>query len=184
MTRVQIVLHDVICRNTEDVTGPDEFYLVGVVTDGKITKTVLTTPIVINDQQQKSFENGGGVIFDSEVPSEAVVKIAILAFDEDAGKDWSKYGEIVKKINEKVSAALQLIPSPYTATASAILPSIVNAAGYIMKLDKDDLLGTLSKDIPIAVFPKGQHWQAWNFSGGSWWWSNWSYTVRYSVIVG
>ena len=31
MTRIRVELGDVFCGNTEDVTGADEFYLVGAV---------------------------------------------------------------------------------------------------------------------------------------------------------
>jgi hypothetical protein len=32
---VRVVLDDVRCRDTEDVMGADEFYLLGTVTDGE-----------------------------------------------------------------------------------------------------------------------------------------------------
>jgi hypothetical protein len=31
MTRMRVVLQDVVCNDTEDVTGPDEFYVTAYI---------------------------------------------------------------------------------------------------------------------------------------------------------
>lgn len=54
MTKVKVELVDVYCRDTEDITGADDFYLVGGFAGGQVSKAILTTPIKINDKQKKS----------------------------------------------------------------------------------------------------------------------------------
>lgn len=55
MTRIRVELIDVYCKDTEDLTGADDFYLVGALVGGGVTKAILTRPIKINDRERKSF---------------------------------------------------------------------------------------------------------------------------------
>jgi hypothetical protein len=182
MPRMRVVLEDVVCYDTEDVTGGDEFYVIGTVTDGGTTKGVATRPITINNGQTKRFGIGGGTVFDADVPDNRIVKVGLVAFDEDANKDWSRQGDVVTQIAKSVSDGLKLIPNPYTATAGAVLPFAVAAFGGVMRLDQDDELGQHLREFPVWAVPKGEHVQVWAFRGGSGWYSSWRYAVRYRVI--
>lgn len=85
MPRLRAELLDVYCADTEDVTGADKLYVVGAVTDGAATKGVLTTPIKVNnDGKPRYFPPGQTVLFDSDVPNNRTIRIALQAFDEDS----------------------------------------------------------------------------------------------------
>ncbi len=182
MARIQVVLESVVCSDTEDVTGGDEFYLTGAVSDGENSNGVLTRPISINAGQTKQFGVGGGTIFDFQVPDDRILKVALIAFDEDSNKDWEKHGDMVTKIGQAVSAGLGAIPNPYTAAAGMILPYALNAVGQIMSMDKDDELGQLGAEFPVGSLPVGEHVQFWNFNKEGGWYSDWRYAVQYRVI--
>lgn len=182
MARIRVVLDQVFCIDTEDVTGGDDFYIAGAVSDGSNSEGVLTVPIDINDNQTKPFGLGGGTVFDKIVGDDRILKVALVAFDEDSNKDWSKHGEMVTKIGANVAAGLAAIPNPYTATASVILPLAIAAVGQIMSMDQDDQLGQHLMEFPVGGLPPGEHTQFWSFSGGSWWYSNWKYSVQYRII--
>ena len=177
MTKVKVELVDVYCRDTEDVTGADDFYLVGGLAGGQTTKAILTTPIKINDKQRKSFKPDQAVLFEGEIPQGESVKGGLKAYDEDAGKDWNKYGDTVKKISGAISAALATGPG---AVAGTILSAATTAADWLGPLDKDDLLGTTELDIS-STGPSHEE-RAWIMSkkGGTGW-STWDYTLTYRI---
>ncbi len=183
MARMRVVLQDVVCNDTEDVTGPDEFYLMGAVSDGTTNVGVLTRPININTGQTKQFGEGGGTVFDADVPNERILKVVLIAFDGDSNKDWSKHGEAVTKIGASVSSGLASIQNNYAAAAGVILPFVVQGVGSIMSLDQDDELDQHLREFPVGSIPDGEHLQLWSFSQGGHW-SSWNYTVRYQVIKG
>src|SRR5262245_51470399 len=110
MSRVRVVLDDVICWDTEDVAGGDEFYLTGAVSDGQQNAGVLTVPLSIKGEKKHGrtmrFGIGGGTVFDADVPDDRILKVALAAYDEDSNKDWTKQGENVTKIGQAVSAGL------------------------------------------------------------------------------
>ena len=183
MSRIRVVLDRVVCGDPEDLGG-DEFYIAGAVSDGAQSAPVLTRPIDLERNQTKNFGVGGGTVFDFDVPDDRLLKIALIAYDEDAGKDWDKYGDYAKRIGDAVAAGLSAIPNPYAAGAGTILPYALNAVGQIMKLDKDDELGQLQAEFPVGSLPNGEHAQAWSFTKEGGWYSNWRYTVFYRVIKG
>src|SRR4028118_539861 len=92
MVRMKIELIDVVCGNTEDVTGADHFYLVGALAGGTVVKPILTKPIKINDKQRKTFPAGESVLFEGDVPQGQSVKGGIKAYDQDASGDWGQAG--------------------------------------------------------------------------------------------
>ncbi|MGQ7296131.1 hypothetical protein [Quadrisphaera sp. KR29] len=181
---MRVVLEDVSCADTEDVSGGDEFYLAGAVTDGAQSSGVLTRPLSINDRQTQRFGVGGGTVFDADVPDGRLLKVALVAFDEDAGKDWERRGETVTKIGQAVSAGLSKVPHPYTTGAAVVLPFAIAAVGGVMSLDGDDELGQHLREFPVGAVAAGSHQQVWSLRGGSSWWSRWRYTVRYQVLKG
>jgi hypothetical protein len=180
---MRVVLQDVVCNDTEDVTGPDEFYVTGAVSDGPNNAGVMTRPFSINNGQTKEFGEGGGTVFDADVPNDSILKVVLIAFDGDSNKDWSQHGEVVTKISQSVSAGLASIHDTYTAAAGVILPFVIQGVGGIMSLDKDDELGQHLREFPVGATPDGEHLQLWTFSQGGWY-SGWNYTVRYKIIKG
>ncbi|MEH2140826.1 hypothetical protein [Nostoc sp.] len=180
MTRVKVELVDVYCRDTEDVTGADDFYLVGGLAGGQTTKAILTTPIKINDKQRKSFKPDQAVLFEGEIPEGQSVKGGLKAYDEDAGKDWNnKYGDTVKKISSAISGALAAGGGP-GAAAGTILSAAAAAASWLGPLDKDDLLGTT--ELEISSTGPSHEERAWVMSkktGTGW--STWDYTLTYRI---
>ena len=188
MPRIQVNLQEVVCFDPEEITGSgDEFYLIGAVSDGEQTEGVVTVPIQIDSNETKPFGVGGGVVFDHDVPSDRVLKVALTAFDEDAAKDWDKQAEYVDKIATAVAAGLTTIPNPYTAAAGAILPIAFKVVDGLFRLDKDDNLGQYTADFPVWSLAKGFNPQQWQFAGewgGGWFgFSKWSYAVRYTILV-
>lgn len=193
MTRIRVELVDVYCRDTEDVTGADEFYIVGAVGsysklgavgDDLKLRTVLTVPISINDKQRKSFGQGGGIVFDDDVPENQTLYIVLAGFDEDSNKDWSKHGDMVTKLGSTISTGLLASNAPPAQVAGIILPLAIAGVGAIMKMDKDDKLGETKRDLPIAALPNGSHTQFWSLKKPGGWYSNWDYTVTYKIHKG
>lgn len=181
--QVRVELLDVKCGNTEDVTGADEFYIVGALSDGTNTKAALTSPTSINDGQTKSFPSSQQVIFNAYVPQGKTVRGGLKAFDEDFGKDWSKYGPMVNKITDTVAGGLAASGDPYAVTAAAILQFGVKGFGFFASLDRDDELGKL--ELNVSASGPAVEERTWKFrKTSSFWnpgWSTWDYTVRYRI---
>ena len=180
MSHVKVILDNVKCKDTEDVFGADEFYLVGSITDGGSVNPILVKPFSIKNGKTKKINT---VIFDQDVPSERNLKLAIYAYDQDSSHDWKKYGTYATAISAAVSKGLQAIPNPYTIAAGYILPHIVAGSGVLMSLDKDDRLGKLTMDFPVWGLNKGDHEYTWTIKGGGGWYSSWKYVLRYRVLV-
>ena len=179
MVRMKIELIDVVCRDTEDVTGADEFYLLGALAGGTVVKPILTKPISINDNQRKTFPAGESVLFEGDVPQGQSVKGGIKAYDEDAGKDWAQYGSTVTAISGAVSTALATFGGPQGATAGAVLSAATKGVGILASLDKDDLLG--STELEISATGPAFEERSWLMKEGGLGWSTWDYTVRYRI---
>ena len=188
MPRVMVNLVDVICFDPEDVTGGgDQFYVIGAVSDGEQTRGITTEPIQVGANQTRAFGVGGGVVFDQNVPPDRVLKVALTAFDEDAGKDWAKQQQLINEITVAVAGGLAAVPNPYTAGAAIVLPFVVSAAGSIIALDKDDNLGSHTQDFPVWSLGQTTHPVQWQFNGdwagGFLGFSKWSYALRYNITV-
>jgi hypothetical protein len=175
---MKIELIDVYCRDTEDVTGADEFYLVGALVGGTVRKAILTKPIDINDNQRKTFPADQTVLFEGEVPQGQSVKGGIKAYDEDAAKDWAKYSSTVNAISAAVAAGIALT-GPQGATAGAILTIATQGIGLLAESDKDDLLG--STLLEISTTGPAFEERSWLMKEGGLGWSTWDYTVRYRI---
>ncbi|MEP0885209.1 hypothetical protein NDI49_27030 [Trichocoleus sp. ST-U3] len=147
-SHVRIEVHRVHCGNTEDVTGADELYIVGALSDGTTSRGALTSPMSINDNQEKEFNPSQRVIFDADVEPNAVVRGGLKAFDEDFSKDWAKYGDTVNKISNQVSQGLKSTQDPTAVAAGEILSYATKAFGFFASLDKDDELGTIELNVP------------------------------------
>ncbi len=179
-TQVRIELLNVKCNNTEDVTGADEFYILGALSDTTNTKGALTSPISINDGQTKTFNSAQQVIFDADVPEGQTVRGGLKAFDEDFAKDWAKYDSTVNQISDAVAGGLAASGNPKAATAGTILKFAVKGFGTLASLDKDDHLGTLELNVPVSG-PEIEE-KEWKFSKKDWTgYSSWNYIVRYRI---
>ncbi|PSB29180.1 hypothetical protein C7B69_09445 [filamentous cyanobacterium Phorm 46] len=180
MPNLKIELIDVTCRDTEDITGADDFYLMGALAGGAVTKAILTRPIKINNRQTKTFRPEDTVLFEGEIPEGQSVKGGLKAYDEDAAKDWTKYGDTIKKITSAVSAAVSAAGGPHGAIAGTILSAAVTGSGWLATLDKDYLLGTT--ELEISATGPSMEERSWVMSkkGGSGW-STWDYTLRYRI---
>jgi hypothetical protein len=175
---MKIELIDVVCRDTEDVTGADEFYLVGALAGGTVVKPILTKPIDINDDQRKTFPAGESVLFEGDVPQGQSVKGGIKAYDEDAGKDWSDYHTRVLEITTAVVAVVSRM-GPLAATAAAILAAAIVGASITVSSDKDDLLG--STELEISTTGPAFEERSWLMMEEGFGWSTWDYIVRYRI---
>ncbi|CDM98147.1 MULTISPECIES: hypothetical protein [Limnospira] len=180
MTRIRIELIDVYCADTEDITGADDFYLVGALVGGDVTKAILTRPIKINDKQRKQFNPQDSVLFDGNLLPGQVIKGGLKAYDEDAGKDWSKYGDTITAISSMVSSAISAA-GPYGVLAGTILSAATTGVGILASLDKDDLLG--ASELEISAVGPANEVREWKMSKKNTFvgWSTWDYTVRFMI---
>lgn len=179
MVNIKIELMDVYCGDTEDITGADDFYLVGALVGGGTTKAILTRPVKINDKQTKRFAPEDSVLFEGDIPQGQSVKGGLSAYDEDAAKDWARYGDTIKQISNSVSSALAGA-GPEAAIAGKILSAATTGIGILSGLDKDDLLGATQLEIS-ATGPAFEE-RTWKMSRkSSTGWSTWDYAVRYRI---
>lgn len=179
MVRMKIELIDVFCRDTEDVTGADEFYLVGALVGGTVIKPILTTPISINDNQKKTFPSDQTVLFEGDVPQGQSVKGGIKAYDEDGAKNWAKYSSTVNAISTAVSVVLSAYGGPPGIAAGAILAAATQGLGLLASDDDDDLLG--STELEISAIGPAFEERSWLMKEEGLGWSTWDYTVRYRI---
>ncbi|MEM1167567.1 MAG: hypothetical protein AAGJ08_00355 [Cyanobacteria bacterium P01_H01_bin.35] len=181
MVKIKVELVDVYCADTEDVTGADDFYLVGSLVGGGVTKPILTHPIKINDKQTKSFRPEDALLFEGEIQSGQTIKGGLQAYDEDAAKDWNNgYADTVNSISNTVSGALATT-GPQGATAATILKVATKGIGILASFDKDDLLG--STELEISARGPANETREWKMSKKDSFvgWSTWDYTVRYQI---
>lgn len=190
-TRVRIELVDVVCRDTEDVTGADDFYLVGGVStsDGKQVRDVLTAPLHINDGQRKPFFPQDQIVFDDMVDDSEVLGLGVQAFDEDGSKDWKKAADWSKDIAPYVGEGVKVIVDIFASSSKAkkagaiadkVAKIATDAFGKLANLDKDDSLGTMKVVVPAAG-PAVEERQAQFKHSDIWWYSDWDYTVNYRI---
>lgn len=176
MSRILMYLDDVYCGNTEDVTGADEFYILGAITtaDGSVRKPIVLPPITINDGQRYSY--GGYAIFDYVIPDNAVLNVEFYCFDEDASRDASRYAQAFNVANQ----ALALAPlGAYGAASSAVL----NAVNTVIGLDQDDhLFQPYLQGFPIWQLRYGDnYYQSYIQGSNVSYYSDWSYQLRFRI---
>jgi len=178
---VRVELLEVHCGNTEDVTGADEFYVVGALSDGESTKSVLTQPININDNQTKSFVATQRIAFDAKVPIGKTIRGGLIAYDEDYAKDWAKQKEMVNKITDSVSEAARSYDNKDAKKAGWILKLAVAAWDLIASTDKDDELGRI--ELNVATEGPEEEVKEWKFSRKDiTGYSSWDYVVKYRIV--
>jgi hypothetical protein len=187
MTNVTVELISVYCSNTEDVTGGDEFYLVGLALgDPDLRSPILTTPMSVNDGQVKTF-GAESLLFKGEVPVDSHIALYLQAYDEDFAKDWAKRPSWVDKMAEAsaaqlsagAAAALLTNPAGWAIVATCALAAAGIGGFYLAGSgDKDDELGSLRALIPVRGYSEENRQWSFQRSGG---WSGWNYTVRFRI---
>ena len=176
VSHLRIDLSRVHCGNTEDKSGADSLYIVGAASDGNKSQGVLTTPMHINDNQEKTFNPAQSLVFDSDIDLSSSVKVGLRAYDEDFAKDWSNYGGKVQKISDGVANGLKTTKDPKAVAAGTILEYGIKAFSFLASLDKDDFLGEHKTEVSLSGPPMEERtWHFWNDSGIGL--STWNYSV-------
>ncbi len=185
-SHVTIELLDVYCGNTEDVTGADDFYILGGLTvfdsqasamDPALAKAILTKPVKINDGQTKPLSY---TVFDADVKGSAVIYMEMAAYDEDFAKDWSQYQVWAGMAATAVGTIVGIVATPVAGTVvGAVLAGANQAAGW----DKDDRLGIHAHTITVKDLKPGETIHEWKMVETGIGWSTWDYRVRYKVTV-
>lgn len=176
--RLRIELIDVSCRDTEDITVPDTFYLMSVLAVSATNRSVaITSPIKIRSGETHNFPPNEQVVFDGDVKDGDTIVGGFKAFEEDAEKPWHQRPAWIAAILEGLPA----FPVSNMAPLNADL--LLTAAGNVLDLtahsDRDDCLGQ-----HILVVPAAGAWtetQAWTFKEEGVGLSTWDYTVRYRI---
>ena len=204
MKKVKIYVENVHCENTEDVTGADDFYLMGdvFVTSNEHNRGIAhgfqTKCVHINDHENRkpnecryheiikrnNFDNkpahkagtlNNGLIFEQEVQDWENIVLSLQGYDEDAANSWANATSNVSAIAMAVMSCFEKL--------SALGPwSIaVSALAIIIGLDKDDKLG--ESTFAVGHDRYGTYkLSSWNFRHGNWW-SGWNYTVDLRVVI-
>jgi hypothetical protein len=180
-TRVIVEIEKVYCKNTEDNTGADEFYVVSALAERttRQAKVSVKPPVSINDKQTKGYVVR---LFDAVVPQNSTLRGGVRAFDEDVAKDWKKVEPQAKKAADALAAGLAaggaLAAQPELALAGGIIKLAFPVVSELIKLDEDDRLGNLEFNIDAkgAAFER----KTWKFSEGGFV-SNWDYTLTYTI---
>ncbi|MEU5023848.1 hypothetical protein [Streptomyces milbemycinicus] len=199
--RVMIALTFVHCRDTEDITGADEFYVAGgagtgLLSDSK-SKAILTEPFDINSPEKRILSGKEYVIFDDNVHVDDFVEIGLEFRDADfSEKDFdAKYVALVSALTAAIGTAVGSLATPAVgAVAGAILAATPPALVKVLAtIDKDDTLGTVQKRVNVADYRDGRHAFTWKFSNKNpniteeaenSAWSDWDYEVGYVIDVG
>jgi hypothetical protein len=184
--RVRIELERVTCRDTEDVTGADEFYAVGAGADrlSGANQVLLSKPISIDNGQTRNFpaDTVQRVLFEGTVDASSTVIFSARFYDEDANHDWTKHGKMVSDLSAKVSTGLGLL-GPKGIAAGAVVAILTQGVGLILSLDKDDLLGEVTREYFVGRLPVGTTVHTLAIKGGGGWWSSWSYLIDLRMTV-
>lgn len=199
--RVTITLTSVYCRDTEDITGADEFYVAGGAGTGPLSgsksKAILTKPIDINSPEKRILSDKEYVIFDDDVHVNDFIEIGLEFRDKDFDEDDfdAKYVALVSALTAAIGTAVGSLATPAVgAVAGAILAATPPALVKVLAtIDKDDVLGTVQKRVNIGECKDGISAFTWKFSdknpniteeaAGSAW-SDWDYEVGYVIVVG
>jgi hypothetical protein len=181
--RIQVMLADIDCNDTEDVDGVDEIYLISAVAAGEVVQGTITHPVAIGSGSAYSIDPGQAEVFNGDVPPGKTAKGFVQVWDEDVAKDWANrprwVDEVVSSIATGVTKAALQSGNPWAIGGAALLDLGVWSWYYIAPRDKDDNLGNFTFDIPTDG-PQYEVRRA-EVKGGQGWWSSWDYTITYAI---
>lgn len=143
-TRVVIEVLDVHCIRAEDVSG-DEFYIYGLIGNGRNVKAVLTRPIDIDDGQTRQLRAADRVLYDGYVSPSSPLYVRLDAYDEDCAADWDGRLSRLDEASKTMSEILIKTGDPIAAVVGAALDVGSKIFGFFCLGDKDDLLGSLTR---------------------------------------
>jgi hypothetical protein len=197
--RVQIELQNVYCRKSSEI-GNDEVYFLSVFVGTPYTdvmssaehslqapvQTSITTPISINDKQQRDFSTGR-VLFDAEVARDGRVFGGLAGYEEDESKDWRLRTQWVSSLTGYVQSVAQDIRNrPYSGpriTGETMLRGCDYDWEQTRKiyrnapsLDTDDRL-TNSGSLMFQAEGPAQENLDWVVKS-----KDWEYVVRYRIV--
>lgn len=190
---VRVEFLRVKCGNTEDVTGADEFYAVGSGKDrvsGQST-SAMSKPMSINDGRTKDFPfaTAERVLFEDDVSAASTVVLACKFLDQDASQDWdSTYTALSAAIGGSITAVQAAAVLAGTATAGAalvpvaVLAAITAGVAALIRLDKDDVLGEHTFEVPAADF-LGTRIETVRLRESGAGWSTWSYDIDLQITI-
>ncbi len=182
---IRVELVEIHCnkdKNTEDITGADEFYFVSAFKSGSLQKAVVSTPFDINTDQTKTFSEKDKILFAGDVSTKESIEGGIVAYDEDFGKDWeNKYKAITKEIASGISKGVASDKENKNGPLVAILiGAVTSVVDLLAQSDKDDELGQLS--IKVDAEGPAEELKEWKFEHADGiGYSDWSYVLKYKV---
>jgi hypothetical protein len=185
--RVRVELDNVVCTDTEDIFGGDEFFAVGAGADRFSGQNMacLSIPFFIGGGQTKSFAAATSerVLFEGDVDAASTIVLGIKFYDEDVNKDWTKHSALVTDISSKVADGVASL-GPKGVAGGAALLLVTLAVGLIMSVDQDDLLGDSALELPVSRYPIGTTMLSIGARQDDWTgYSSWRYLINLRVTV-
>lgn len=178
---VRIELIDVTCDETEDITGNDDFYVLGGLVMGDRSGSILTQPISINNNQNKAFRVGQRTIYNGPIPSNADrLSIGLVAMEEDAGAVWKRNQTQWLQLSRRIGRSIDDLASKEGVVDSDLAETVAETAteifGELLRADEDDELHRLALDFDISDLRIDDKTVHWSFSG-----DGARYTVRFRI---
>ena len=186
-SHVTVELLDVVCHDTEDMTGADEFYILGAVRAGSRAGATATKPMRINDGERRGFLPDERVLYSGPVGRDDTIAIGLIAYDQDAAVDWEKRGPEIQSAVDKLADAVKKIPDPRVMIGAEVAKQATRLFGALIKLDEDDELERGTIEVPVRSLPVGSVVRNWEVQGrlfNGWFdFSDWHYNVTLRVTA-
>lgn len=183
---IKIDLLTVHCHDTEDMTGADEFYVVGGVRVGKESSSLITKPMPINDGQVRSFLPDERELYNGSVKADDMLSVGLVAFDSDAVSAWAQNAANIQEAIDDLADSIGKLGEQVEVGAE-IAKASVKVIGELVNLDVDDELDREAVDLRVRDIPIGTSSHNWTFSGellgGIFGWSTWHYNVVIRVTA-
>jgi hypothetical protein len=183
--KVRIEILRVDCSDKESLCGPDHFYVAGAAVNRIDSQSgkILTNVTYIGKGEEKSFQPDERVVFDGEVDCASTICLGVAAYDRDSAANWKDRKQTLDQFSNAAAVALATL-GPTGTTAGAVLKVATEVGKFFIDEDKDDLLGQLTRDIPVLrmSLPSSEH--TWHFAeDGPIGYSTWDYEVTYGIYV-
>ncbi|MFC4459041.1 hypothetical protein ACFO4M_11670 [Pseudonocardia nematodicida] len=169
---MRVHIGTVHCKKTEDtgiLGSRDELYLTGTVLGGSSSRVVLTDKLSIDNGERLTYPDPE--LFVGRVPDGHPVRIALSAWDADSASTWKNKRKLIDAGQERLDEELAGRGTDGTVTgprdpssdqARELLRIVIDALQQLGESDDDDLLGTLTIDIPVdnrsVVSTVGHRW--------------------------